>query len=144
MDKAKINKTQAILNELPIKAAYLYGSEVNGKTGALSDIDIAVLLKEEFDENKYLNLRLKLINKISDVVKPKEADVIILNESPPLLKYSAVIKGKRIYTLNKLETIKFEERVLKEYEDTKYLRQTYYQHLEKRVEENRIGEPIYE
>jgi len=47
-----LEKLHAIFKEYPyIACAYLFGSFASGKTGPMSDMDIAILLKAPYCEN---------------------------------------------------------------------------------------------
>lgn len=68
--------------------AYVYGSQVEGRTGRFSDLDVAVYLKDTSHE-KFMNLLACLPADI-------EVDVRLLNDAPPLFRYNVVRKGRVI------------------------------------------------
>lgn len=118
-----MKETIDIFKKYPnIVFAYLFGSMANEKTHADSDVDIAVLLdiKEGFDINSSLNLRLDLMNELEKYFQ-KKAEVIILNTASILLKYEVVTGGKPIYSINEDKRFEFESLTRRLYFDFKYL-----------------------
>ena len=63
-----------------VKAAYLFGSAASGKTGKLSDIDIAVLLSTVPNVKSLLNLKLNLITELTEVFKSNKIDFVLFNK----------------------------------------------------------------
>jgi len=88
----------AVANEIPgIAAVYLFGSFAEGREHQESDIDIGVLLDRAVypTPKEWFDVRLRLIVDLSAVTR-RDADVVILNEAPPLLG-RAIIRGRRMY-----------------------------------------------
>ena len=61
------DKIKKVLENYPIVFAYLFGSSARGKTGALSDVDIAVYFENQISEKDRFNLKLDLIDKFQKV-----------------------------------------------------------------------------
>jgi len=83
-------KLEDIINDLKVKRdinlLILFGSYARGNYSDNSDIDLAILFKENnFNKNYGLNMRIELSNTFSSSLK-KECDIILINQSPPLLK----------------------------------------------------------
>lgn len=76
-----------------IAAVYLFGSYATGGIGPLSDVDLAVLLVKEFQQDKYFGRKLDVISKASSALRTDELDVVVLNEAPVDLRYSVISKG---------------------------------------------------
>lgn len=145
LSKPVLNKLQKYFKtQKNILAVYLYGSFANGLPNKMSDIDFGVVLKEPVDKSKALNLQFKYMGEIYDVVKPyikvQYADAVVLNTAPPLLKQQSTINGKLIYCSDIDECVKFEVKVLKEYDDAMHLRKTYYYYLNKQAKTGVLGE----
>ena len=77
-----------------IRVAYPFGSHAEGRVGPLSDIDIAVLLDERLDNQERLDLKLRLINGISSILKTDKLDIVVMNNAPLLLNYNILQKGR--------------------------------------------------
>jgi len=61
--------------------AYLFGSIARGEENCLSDIDIAVLFDEVLTKKEAFDLQLKLIVDLGDLLKTKNVDLVVLNDS---------------------------------------------------------------
>lgn len=100
--------------EEQVLVAYLFGSQVRNIQTLQSDIDIAVLLSET--PQKLLGYYLYLVNRLSKLLG-NNVDLIILNTSPPLLKFQVIKYGKVIYSQNEEVRIKFETKAQSEFLD---------------------------
>jgi len=98
-------------------AAYLFGSWVAGKARPDSDVDTAVLLSEE-DGVVRFERRLRLMSEVSDVCG-READVVVLNDAPPLLQDQVLRHGRLIFERDRRSRVEFEVRAGKVYADLK-------------------------
>jgi len=116
-NQAKIETIKKVFsNEPRVKLAYLFGSQVNGKVGPLSDYDFAVYLEEK-ESVKMFDLRLKLMTKISLLLKTDAVDLVILNTADqPDLKYNIIKEGKIIYEKEPYKVL-IEPKILQEYFD---------------------------
>ncbi|MGC8961697.1 MAG: type VII toxin-antitoxin system MntA family adenylyltransferase antitoxin [Candidatus Bathyarchaeia archaeon] len=100
-----------------ISVAYLFGSYVKGRRDPFSDVDVALLLSEEPKSLKeLLEYYLYLLNGLSDILGDR-VDLIILNVSPPLLRYQVIKHGRVVYSRDERARVGFEARSLREYLD---------------------------
>jgi predicted nucleotidyltransferase len=76
---------------------YIFGSVAESRAHAESDLDIGVLLDRRRypDENSRFHQRLLLSMTFSRIEGP-DADVVILNDAPPLLGRAIITRGKRV------------------------------------------------
>jgi len=109
-----------------VVAAYLFGSTATGKTGKLSDVDIAILTLEDYKPT--LEFQLYLMNELSSIFR-KDVDVVMLNEASPLLRYEVIKHGKLLYCRDELARVAFEERTLDEYLDMNRIEKEYFKCL---------------
>ncbi len=116
--------------------AFLFGSRAKGTANKFSDTDIALYLSPKIDPSKYFDLRLKYTASLPIKV---ERDVIILNESSPLLAYEVVSNGKPIFIRSKKAMIDFKARAFLRYFDTQALRSVQYSAMNERIKGGRIG-----
>jgi len=120
-----------------VLAAYLFGSWVAGKARSDSDVDTAVLLSEENGVARF-ERRLRLMNEVSDVCG-READVIVLNDAPPLLQHQVLKHGRLIFERDRAARVEFEVRAGKIYADLKPMRRFFQEALFREIQEVGLG-----
>ena len=96
-----------------ILLAYIFGSQLKGKTGPLSDYDFAVLLSKK----PSFQFKYELKNKLVSAVGFEKVDLIILNNASIELKYHVVATGKIIFQKNSIIKTEFEADTLSRYFD---------------------------
>ncbi|MBD3190868.1 MAG: hypothetical protein GF308_09505 [Candidatus Heimdallarchaeota archaeon] len=115
--------------------ALLFGSHAREEEHP-RDIDIGVYLSKTIDRKEYLRIRLKLLADLSESLQRDDLDLIILNESPPRLRYSVIKEGKIILNTDENSFMEFYLRTMSQYLDIKYyLEQTHQQVLKEIKEE---------
>lgn len=123
---------ERIFKKFNVKLAYLFGSYAKSSSAPESDIDIAVLFKEQpsdplaLKETTFLSLELAKFF-------PQKVDVISLNNASLLLKYEVVSSGRILYCESETDRINFEVSVTKEYIDEAPIRDIYNQALYKKI-----------
>jgi len=131
MNQALLLKIKKAINKKKeIFFAYLFGSQVEGKVGKLSDIDIAVYLDPKISEEKRFDLKLKILEELAKNLKTENIDLVILNDAPPLLAHRILKEGVLIFSKDEKERISYEVRAVLEYLDfkpllEKYVRETF-------------------
>lgn len=81
-------------SELGVAAVYLFGSHAAGRAHRESDVDLGVLRPERDDR---FEVKLRLIGELGTLVAPAAADVVILNDAPPLLGRHVINAGVHVY-----------------------------------------------
>ena len=90
-------KTETYLRSRPdILFAYLFGGLARGKPLPLSDVDIAVYLRETVD---LFEKKLEILGKLTYLLETDEIDLVMLNEAPLTLRMK-VLENKRIIVDN--------------------------------------------
>jgi len=113
-----------------ILVAYLYGSTVKGYGGKRSDIDVGLLLKEDFRAEAIYPARIA--GEIQELCNlDQEVDVRILNEGSLYFLYKVIKEGEIILSTDERERVRFETSVIDRYVDFKPF---YEQYDEKRRE----------
>ena len=127
-----IKKCKSILMEYEdIIFAYIFGSYVQGKMRADSDIDIAIYLENKMDIETYLEIKMHL----SDACK-REVDLIVLNDAISLLKYQIYKNNILLFTRDKTIETRYKVKTLFEYSDMKrYLDLSYNKTIDRLKEE---------
>lgn len=82
-----------------IARVLLFGSLAKERLGALSDVDIAVLLKQGIDRKDMDVLENELYTVLSALLGTDELDLVILNKAPLYMRYS-VLRDKKILICN--------------------------------------------
>jgi predicted nucleotidyltransferase len=118
--------------------AYLFGSQAEKKAGALSDVDVAVLLEETMERQQWFRIQLDLIGELVGLFHRNDVDVVILNEATPLLAHEVVHHGRVIYEDEASRpAVDFAVRAITRYADTAPLRRLKQRYLEEWLQERR-------
>jgi predicted nucleotidyltransferase len=129
--------TEYLTAQPDVMVAYLFGSRATGRARAESDVDVAVLLNEE-DGFARFERRLQMMVEVSDVCG-READVIVLNDAPPLLQHQVLKHGRLLYERDRRARIEFEIRAGKIYADLEPMRRFFRQALFREIKEVGLG-----
>lgn len=97
--------------------AFVFGSAAAGNLKEGSDVDIAVL----FENRPNFHDVLKITNAVSELTG-READIVVLNDSSPVIRMQVLKKGKLIKVRNAAIYNNFYVRTVKEYDDLKHVR----------------------
>lgn len=131
--------------KMGILVIYLFGSQAQGKTHKLSDVDIGIVFeKPERYKDKTLDVYLKLYDIFTEVLpkdylkrrfqlKEHEFDIVFLQFSPISLQFDAIKEGKVLYEKDKEKRLNYEEYVTKRYCDLKYFYDIHYQAILERI-----------
>ncbi len=114
-----LNQIKKIFYNQGVIFAYLFGSQVSGKVGPLSDIDIAVYFDERVSPSRRFDNKLKLMAQLSLLLKKEDIDVVILNEAYPLLEQRIIKNGEIIYSTNEKKRLDYEVKAIMRYLDFK-------------------------
>ena len=128
--KLKEKIKEVLKGHKEVLVAYLYGSIVKGYEGKGSDIDVGLLLKEDFKAEALYPTR------VAGEIKEKcgldrEVDVRILNKRSYRFLHQVITKGEVILSTDERERVRFETSVIDRYIDFKPF---YEQYDEKRRE----------
>ena len=102
--------------------AYLFGSQVKGEIGPMSDIDIAVLWNK--DEKEKLKKSLFLQSQIKERLRAESIEVGSLNGQALSFCYHVIKDGICIFGKEK-DRVEYETFILNEYLDFSYLAEQY-------------------
>ena len=114
-----IKKIEDCLRKYPVVTAYIFGSEAKGTSGLLSDIDIAMFVHKDVSKAERFDLRLRLSNELSAIMK-KMVDLVVLNDSPVQLSYEIIRHGKLIFCSDNSTKVDLEVAILSKYLDRRY------------------------
>lgn len=122
-----------------IAVFYLFGSYATEKVKPLSDVDIAVLLRNNVSPKKYWDLKMELLSKAMPVLGTDEVDFVVLNEAPYELAYNILKEGRVLFCCDEGWQSEFKERTVMNYLDTQFLREEGYFHIMERIDSGRFG-----
>jgi predicted nucleotidyltransferase len=113
---------QALKDKLPtivaslkgVRLVYLFGSQVEGSPGPMSDYDLAVLLDPIADARR---VQARLAHELACALQTDRVDVIVLNRAPIELAYAIVAQGKVLHERDVATRVEYEAQVLSRYGD---------------------------
>lgn len=119
--QGKLRKLRSFIKKQKyIRVAYLFGSAATGKTGPLSDIDLAFYLDERLSKSQRHSKLLLFISKITVILGTDRVDVVIMNDAPLLLNFNIIKNGKVIACNSNSKRVVFEARIMCEFLDRNY------------------------
>jgi len=101
-----------------VVAAYVFGSVAQGRARPQSDVDIAVLLSADLDEETRFDRRLRLGWEVERLIG-RQTDLVVLNDAPPLLQHQVLKHGRLIFERDRAARVEFEVRAGQIYADLK-------------------------
>jgi predicted nucleotidyltransferase len=133
-----LEQLRARLTDRPeILFATLFGSQASGIPRSGSDVDIGVFLKEDLSAGERFDKRVELSNELEDLGR---ADVVVLNDAPPLLGHRALM-GKQLIMRDRKAYVRYFVRTLSASEDDRYWRDIHAKERKRRLEEGTFGRP---
>ena len=105
-----------IVEDLPISIAYLYGSFLDDTFNKLSDIDIALVMKDPPDKHQLIQLEMKITALLDQRFK-MPFDVRTINNAPLKVRGEIVTHGELIYCVDEEFRVSFETYVRDRYFD---------------------------
>ena len=116
-----------------ILAVYIFGSYGTEYQTPLSDVDFAVLFKQEAEIN--LMREMEIMSQITLITKVEDIDLVNLNQAPVLLQHKAIKEGKLIFEREENKVSEFIEYVLTYYYDAKIRSEVFNQEYRESLEE---------
>lgn len=108
---------EALESRTEILEAYLFGSVSRGQASQHSDIDVAVFIARDLQNEGPFGYRAELTSVIMSSLAANEVDVVILNRASPLLYHRVLRDGVRILSRDLQATTTREARALSRYCD---------------------------
>lgn len=96
---------------------YLFGSRAYGNAGPLSDIDIALLLKEGKGCGIYRDKEDFYWGRVNEILHTDEVSFVLLNIAPITIQYGVITDSKVLFSRDEEERLSFEESVINLYMD---------------------------
>jgi predicted nucleotidyltransferase len=93
---------------------YLFGSQVEGNLGPMSDYDLAVLVDRAVDGRR---VQARLAHESARALQTDRIDVVLLNRAPIELAYAVIAQGELLYERDIATRVEYEATVLSRYGD---------------------------
>ncbi len=122
--------------------AYLYGSQVTGKAGPLSDVDIAVLFPRDVSRDERFSRVLDLMGDLAHIFRRDDVNVLDLSEGTPLLNNNVRLHGRVIYCVDERARAEFVLRALQQFVDTEPMRREQNRYLQEKIRRGLFGHRI--
>ncbi len=90
--------SRALKSEPDITFAYLFGSVAKGRSGPLSDVDVAVYFHPAGDSPSRFKRRLQLMSILGRTLRRDEVDVVPLQDAPLDLTFEILAHGRLIFS----------------------------------------------
>lgn len=127
------------IRSLPVELVYLHGSYAGGKPGALSDVDVAVLLSKSIDDSEKGRVVLDLIGLLGDVFEDEGIDLGVLNDASVDFQYAVIRHGVPVYVADDSLRVEFEANVADTYLDMAPAREEYFRRFRDRILRGGLG-----
>ncbi len=115
ISKGLRNKLSSLLaRQSGVCLAYLFGSQVEGCLGPMSDCDLAVLADPDVDGPQF---QARLAQELAQALQGQRVDVVLLNRAPVELAYAGIAQGKLLYEQDVAARVEVEAGVLGRYGD---------------------------
>jgi predicted nucleotidyltransferase len=107
----------ALEAEPDIAFAYLFGSVAKGRSGPLSDVDVAVYFHPAGDSRSRFKRRLLLMSKLGKALRRDDVEVVPLQDAPLDLAFEILAQGKLIFSKDDGQKADFVFETLRKYHD---------------------------
>jgi predicted nucleotidyltransferase len=137
-DEIQAAIAECLVKDKSVQAGYVFGSVVTGRTRAGSDVDVAVLVTDDFPPSRRFAKRLKLMADVGAALRRSDVDLVILNEASPLLAHRVLSKGKLVFERSGSARVRFQVMTAQRYADMIPAYELYIRYLKAGVKEGRI------
>jgi len=118
-----------------IVAVYLFGSQARGGADRLSDVDIAVLLRDGHSQEWLWAVEDELAIAVCDSLQRDDVDLVILNTAPLTFQFEVIATGELLLSNDEAARTDFEVAVMTRYWDFKKYEEEYDHYLLTRIKE---------
>ena len=133
--------SSALESEPDIAFAYLFGSVAKGRSGPLSDIDVAVYFHPAGDARSRFDRRIKLMSKLGRALQRNEVDIVPLQDAPLDLAFEILAYGKVIFSKADGQKADFIFETLRRYHDEAHRRKFEWEVMREELKRGTYGHP---
>jgi predicted nucleotidyltransferase len=113
--RALKDKLSTILASLEgVRLVYLFGSQVEGSPGPMSDHDFGLLVDRAADGQR---IQAQLAHELACALQTDRVDVVLLDRAPVELAYGVVARGQVLFERDVATRVEYEAQVLSRYGD---------------------------
>ena len=95
----------------------------------MSDLDVAVLLERGSGSAMATERRLEIMSRLGELLKEKRVDVLLLDETPPGLRFAVIKEGTPVFVRDEDARISFEAGTIMHYLDFRRVEKEYEAYL---------------
>lgn len=133
--------SRTLESEPDIVFAYLFGSVAKGRSGPLSDVDVAVYFSPAGNARSRFDRRLQLMSKLGKALQRNDVDVVPMQDAPLDLAFEILADGKLIFSKDDGQKADFIFETLRRYHDEAYRRKFEWEVIRERIEKGTYGHP---
>ncbi len=122
-----------------VELAYLFGSVAEGKSTALSDIDIGVYMSHGLTKVQRNKKRLEQIAGLCDLLRTDRIDLQVLNDTPPVLSFEIIRPNVLVFERDSDLKVDVEQSIMSVYLDWKYYEDRMNRHRLERILEKGLA-----
>jgi predicted nucleotidyltransferase len=102
-----------------VRVAYLFGSQIRGKPRADSDLDLAISLAPESDDDFRERTRRRVVAALTDALGAigERADVLDLGRAGAEVAFAAIRDGVCVLARSREERVRLEARIARRYDE---------------------------
>lgn len=116
-----------------VLAAYLFGSQIEGTSDPMSDVDIGVIFGDREITVKDL---LSLQDDLQRLLGTTPVDLVLLEKASVTVAFKAISQGKILFSASDQLRTDFEERVLRNYHDFAPFLKKFYRDVQEAIMES--------
>lgn len=133
MEIAELSESQKEkLHDIGVDIVYLFGSQIDGTAGDLSDVDFAVVLKNpDILKQDFFSIYGSIFSILSELLPEEylkrrmdfhvhEFDLVFLQQANPRMKFRVVENGRVLFQSSSRVVADFREQALLRYFDFQY------------------------
>jgi predicted nucleotidyltransferase len=131
--------TDFLIRQPEVSLAYLFGSQAQGRAHSLSDVDVAVLLAEQFTPAEQSRARLHLLGELMALLQREDVDLVVLNQASLLLRHRVLRDGRLLFANDDRARVRFAAETYRRYLDCRYMYDMLDEAMFARLREGRFG-----
>jgi predicted nucleotidyltransferase len=134
-----LDRLSEALGAEEVAVAYLFGSAASGTMRRDSDVDVAVIFREDTSPERRFELRCALSERAAPAAGVDRVDVVDLEAAPPLLAHEILAKGRLLFSRDERRRVLVTARQTMRYIDWKPMQRVLDDATFRRIREGTFG-----